>query len=69
MEQGFSRVLIVVLAVCLFYGGTRCGSETKGAKPARFDVGSSAFQEGAVIPKLYTCDGQNIATIDMGCRA
>ena len=61
MWNKISRVLIVVLAVCLIYGGTQCGSETKGAKPARFDVSSSAFQEGAVIPKLYTCDGKNIS--------
>jgi phosphatidylethanolamine-binding protein (PEBP) family uncharacterized protein len=61
MWNKICRVLIVVLAMSLIYGGTQCGSETKGAKPARLDVSSSAFQEGAMIPKLYTCDGKNVS--------
>jgi Raf kinase inhibitor-like YbhB/YbcL family protein len=59
MSNKISRLLIVMSVLCLSHGGMWCGAETKAAKAAKLDVSSTAFQEGAAIPKLYTCDGNN----------
>ena len=61
MWNKISRLLIVTLVLCLIQGATSYCSEIKGAKPAKLDVRSPAFQEGAMIPKLYTCDGKNVS--------
>lgn len=61
MWNNISRLLIVTLVLCLSHGATSYCSEIKGAKPAKLDVRSPAFQEGAMIPKLYTCDGKNVS--------
>jgi Raf kinase inhibitor-like YbhB/YbcL family protein len=59
MWNKISRLLIVMSAVCLGHGGMWYASEAMASEAAKLDVSSSAFQEGATIPKLYTCDGNN----------
>lgn len=36
-------------------------SETRGGRAMNMEVKSTAFQDGGMIPKLYTCDGQDIS--------
>ena len=36
-------------------------SETKGGQAMKMEVQSTAFEEGGMIPKLYTCDGKDIS--------
>ena len=36
-------------------------SETRGGQAVNIELKSAAFKEGAMIPKLYTCDGKNIS--------
>ncbi|MGB6063232.1 MAG: YbhB/YbcL family Raf kinase inhibitor-like protein [Desulfomonilaceae bacterium] len=61
MWNKISWLLIGMLAICVSYGGTLCSSETKGAGHMKFDVTSSAFGDGTMIPKTYTCQGRNIS--------
>ncbi len=53
------------LATLLFLGlcggqGPSC-SEIRGGEAMNIEVKSTAFQEGAMIPKLYTCDDKDIS--------
>ncbi len=50
-----------LLFLGLFCGPSPFCSETKGGQAMNMEVKSTAFQEGAMIPKLYTCDGQDIS--------
>lgn len=38
-----------------------CLGQLERQEPARLEVTSSAFTEGDMIPKKYTCDGENIS--------
>jgi Raf kinase inhibitor-like YbhB/YbcL family protein len=54
-----------LLGALLFLGiwgspGPVC-SETGGRQATKMEVKSTAFQDGGMIPKQYTCDGQNIS--------
>lgn len=54
--------LISVLMFLVFYAGpSPIGAETRGGRAMNMEVKSTAFQEGAMIPKLYTCDGKDIS--------
>ncbi|MGC8602525.1 MAG: YbhB/YbcL family Raf kinase inhibitor-like protein [Desulfomonilaceae bacterium] len=53
------------LGILIFWGfwvsPSQCYAETKGGRTMNIEVTSTAFQDGAMIPKVYTCDGQNIS--------
>jgi hypothetical protein len=53
-------VLIAMTALC---GGALagCGGEPAPEAPSTITLKSSAFAEGQPIPKLYTCDGDNVS--------
>jgi hypothetical protein len=52
-------VLFLLLLLYTFQGKTESGSATVGEEGMR--VTSTAFKEGGMIPKIYTCDGPNVS--------
>lgn len=38
-----------------------CNAETKGGREMKINVGSTAFAEGGMIPRQYTCDGADMS--------
>ncbi|HEX3035164.1 MAG TPA: YbhB/YbcL family Raf kinase inhibitor-like protein, partial [Thermodesulfobacteriota bacterium] len=59
-----SRVLVTMLfmlLLCLSQNDTESKSETTGGKIMGIKVTSTAFEDGGMIPKKYTCDGQDIS--------
>ena len=55
-------ILGVILFLVLWGGPSSFCSETRGGGQAmKIEVKSTAFQEGAMIPKPYTCDGKDIS--------
>ncbi len=67
IQGGFAMIhrIACLFGALLFlglYGGpSPLCSEPRGGKAMNMEVKSTAFQEGAMIPKLYTCDGQDIS--------
>ncbi len=61
MTYRISCLFGALLFLGLFGGPSPCYSETRGGQAMNLEVKSTAFQEGAMIPKLYTCDGQDIS--------
>lgn len=58
------RMLCVLGAISLFvwFGGqNQCCSETKGGQAMNIEVKSTAFADGRMIPKVYTCQGKDIS--------
>jgi Raf kinase inhibitor-like YbhB/YbcL family protein len=58
------RMLRVLGAISLFvwFGGqNHACSETKGGQAMSIEVKSTAFTDGGMIPKLYTCQGKDIS--------
>ena len=58
------RVFCLLSALLLFGfcgGQNECYSKAKGGEKMNIEVKSSAFQDGGMIPKRYTCDGQDIS--------
>ncbi|MGC8659733.1 MAG: YbhB/YbcL family Raf kinase inhibitor-like protein [Desulfomonilaceae bacterium] len=54
--------LFIALLFFGFCGGQRdCYPKAKGGEPMKIEIKSSAFQDGGMIPKLYTCDGQDFS--------
>jgi Raf kinase inhibitor-like YbhB/YbcL family protein len=54
--------LLFVLFILLGIAGCRTSPETvEGGNVATLQVTSSAFSEGASIPRKYTCDGENVS--------
>ena len=56
-----SCLLGAFLILGLWSGPGLLCSETKGGRAMNIEVKSTAFQDGAMIPKKYTCDGQDIS--------
>lgn len=54
-----------LLALCILLGLVSCQAQTPSvaspAPPATLKLTSPAFDQGATIPAVYTCDGQNIS--------
>ncbi|MHB8204198.1 MAG: YbhB/YbcL family Raf kinase inhibitor-like protein [Desulfomonilaceae bacterium] len=61
MLHKFVRVLCVLMFWGFWGGLSQCYAETNGGQAMNIELKSAAFQEGAMIPKVYTCDGQNIS--------
>ncbi len=53
------RVCYLLIAFMLFYLWQN--TETVGGKKIQIKVKSTAFEEGGMIPKQYTCDGMDIS--------
>jgi len=54
-------MLISFISLCLFHGGDEVHSKMKGGKKMAIIITSSAFSEGDMIPRQYTCDGEDIS--------
>src|SRR5438067_3768113 len=63
-------LLLVILLLCSCQNRTQSnsGGAQSNAQPSpakmevkKMEIKSSAFQEGGMIPKQYTCDGQNVS--------
>jgi Raf kinase inhibitor-like YbhB/YbcL family protein len=54
-------LLAALLFLGLLGGPSLFCLETRGGEDMKMEVKSTAFQDGAMIPKLYTCDGQDIS--------
>lgn len=50
---------LTILSFLLYSPGA--GAETKGGRVMKIKVESTAFTEGGMIPKKYTCDGQDVS--------
>jgi Raf kinase inhibitor-like YbhB/YbcL family protein len=60
----FQRVictLISLLFLCLLQDREEVHSKMKGGKSMEIKITSSAFEEGGMIPKRYTCDGEDVS--------
>ncbi len=61
-------LLLLVLFLCSCRNERQSNSTQSNAQPSpaktevkKMEIKSSAFQEGGMIPKQYTCDGQNVS--------
>lgn len=55
------KVLFYFIAVLILICPLAVSAETKGGKEMNINVGSTAFTEGGMIPKQYTCDGADMS--------
>ena len=54
-------ILISCIFVCLVQGNDKAHGNIKGGKKMAITITSSAFSEGSMIPRQYTCDGEDIS--------
>jgi Raf kinase inhibitor-like YbhB/YbcL family protein len=54
-------LLIAFIVLCLWQSKDGSRSEAKGGKKMQIKVTSTAFEEGGMIPKRYTCDGTDVS--------
>jgi len=60
----FKRVfcfLIPLFVLCLSQSKDEVHSKMRGGKKMEMTVTSAAFSEGSMIPRRYTCDGQDVS--------
>jgi Raf kinase inhibitor-like YbhB/YbcL family protein len=53
--------VVLLLAPLSFYHSTARSNPAQGGRAMSFSIKSSAFSEGAAIPKQYTCDGADVS--------
>ena len=53
--------MAVVAAGCSSSGSSGAAASPSHAAPVTMKLTSSAFKDGGTIPKLYTCDGENVS--------
>lgn len=57
-----SAILVAILCFVILTGGCTSQTENKTAeKKAKLEIKSTAFEDGAMIPKKYTADGANVS--------
>lgn len=61
MYKGILCMLISFIFLCLVQGSDEVHSKMKGDKKMAIRITSSAFTEGGMIPRQYTCDGEDIS--------
>ena len=60
----FKRIfclLIPFFFICFLQGKDEVHSKMRGGKKMAIKITSSAFSEGSMIPRQYTCDGEDIS--------
>ena len=60
----YKRVLCMLISfifLCLFPGSDEVYSKAKGGKKMAITITSTAFPEGGMITRQYTCDGEDIS--------
>ena len=61
MYKRIFYMLILFIFLCLVQGSNEVYSKMKGGKKMAITITSSAFTEGGMIPRQYTCDGEDIS--------
>jgi Raf kinase inhibitor-like YbhB/YbcL family protein len=61
MPQRILCFLVSLVFLCLFQGSDEVHSKMKGGKQMAITITSPAFSEGDMIPRQYTCDGEDIS--------
>ena len=61
MLRKICSLLIGFIVLCLWQSKDGPKSEAMGGKKMQIEVKSSAFEDGGMIPKLYTCDGTDVS--------
>lgn len=61
MFRNTCSLLIAFIVFCLWQIKAESISEAIGGKKMQIGVKSSAFEEGGMIPKKYTCDGADVS--------
>ena len=54
-------LLVSLLFLCLLQGKGVVHSKVGGGKEMDIEITSTAFAEGSMIPKRYTCDGEDVS--------
>ena len=54
-------LVITFMLLCLWQDRDQSNAETVGGKKMEIKIKSTAFEEGGMIPKQYTCDGTDIS--------
>jgi Raf kinase inhibitor-like YbhB/YbcL family protein len=54
-------LFIFFLLLCICLGSHSNGQSARGGEKMEIKMTSSAFKEGDMIPKKYTCDGQDVS--------
>lgn len=57
MQKTVPYLIAVLILICPL----AVNAETKGGKEMKINVGSIAFTEGGMIPRQYTCDGEDMS--------
>ena len=60
----YKRILCMLISfifLCLSHGSDEVHSKMKGDKKMAITITSSAFTDGGMIPRQYTCDGEDIS--------
>ena len=55
------KLLCIALFVFFFETGMQTGFSEREGYAMELDIRSSAFEEGKLIPKKYTCDGEDVS--------
>lgn len=61
MSRRIFCILISMSFLCLLQGREEVHSKTKGGNSMEIKIASSAFEEGGMIPRRYTCDGEDVS--------
>jgi len=61
MVKNICCLLIVFVLLCFYLSKNQSHANTIGGKNMEIKMKSTAFEEGGMIPKKYTCDGLDIS--------
>lgn len=61
MFQRIFCLLIPFLFLCFLQGKDEVHSKMRGGKNMEIKITSSAFKEGSMIPRQYSCDGEDVS--------
>ncbi len=61
MLRKISCFVIAFIVLCLWQGKDGPKPETMGGKEMQIKLTSTAFEQGGMIPKRYTCDGTDVS--------
>jgi Raf kinase inhibitor-like YbhB/YbcL family protein len=61
MRRKLLYIFITFLVLCFFQGKDKVDSKTSGGKKMAITITSTAFTEGSMIPRDYTCDGKDVS--------
>lgn len=57
----YQKLASCLIAVLILICPLAVSAETKGGKEMKINVGSTAFTEAGMIPRQYTCDGEDMS--------